>query len=165
MPLKIIPDESNLEVNGAGIKKNEIIELMQCYAAHTGKSETFGGPFTRHSPEKDVISGWFPLEEVLDFLVSNGVNVTYTNVGDLGLRIYFGMHHRNNQFQPKPALPTTPASDYYFKDTPILVVTQKNKTKGDADYDLLDSGNYVTLGGGQGLDNARLCPPECNGGM
>ena len=165
MPLPIIDDNTEKAAAGRGIKRNEIEQLKNMYKFHTGKKKNPAGPFNPHNPQDDSTSAWFPLQEVLDFMISNGVQIQYSNVGDLGLRIYFGMHHQSNDFQPVPALPTTPVHKYYFKDAPILVVTKKNEEDPGKQDDLLNSGNYVTIAGGEGFDNARLCPPECNGGM
>ncbi len=163
MPLKIIAEEVEKAVAGKGIKKSEIVQMMLRYKVHTGKRDNPGGPFRDHSPVNDTKSAWFPLKDVLDLFIQNGAQIQYLNVDDFGLRIYFGMHHPQNTFQPEPAIPGTSIESYYFKDTPIFVLTKRNN-QGVHD-DQLGNNNFVTLGAGEGLDNARLCPPECNGGM
>jgi hypothetical protein len=164
MPLKILPEESLLAFAGKGIKKSEIIELMNRYKVHTAKSKNQGGPYRGHASAEDTKSAWFSVEEVLAFLKGNGVPLEHGDVSGMGLRIYFGMHHEANSFKPVPSIPGTPVESYYFKDTPILVVTKKGKDGNEDDQ--LSANDLITIsGGGQGYDNARLCPPECNGGM
>jgi hypothetical protein len=112
--------------------------------------------------KKDTRSAWFSVNEIFQFLKDNGVDPTSTNLGDFGVRIYLGMHHEHNDFKPEPSSGVK-VEDYYFKDTPILVLTKK--TEG-IDRDQLDKGASISMAfGGTGADNARLCPPECPGDM
>jgi hypothetical protein len=168
MPIKIL-DEGFQKLNADSIKKSEIIELMDQYHKNTGKVKQGQGRYNDHKKDEHTTSAWFSLKEIIDFLVAN--NIDPSPSGDLskyGIRIYFGMHHKDNSFKPKPYDSRTPMSKFEHKDTLILVATEN---KGpDKDEDMLNDTNFISIASfnaeeGEGLDNARLCPPECNGGM
>lgn len=168
MPIKVL-DENKEKLNAESIKKSEIEQLMEQYHKNTGKVKQGQGKYKDHNKKEHTTSAWFSLNEIISFLRANNIDVTSgADISKYGIRIYFGMHHPLNSFKPKPYKKGTDLSLFDYKDTLILVATE-NKAKNE-DIDLLSEKNSVSiasfsLDGGEGLDNARLCPPECNKGM
>lgn len=166
MPIKIL-NEGLQKLNADSIKKSEIIELMDRYHNNTGKVKQGQGKYNDHKKDEHTTSAWFSLKEIIDFLVINNINLAPgADLSKYGIRIYFGMHHKDNSFQPKPYRSTTPMSKFEHKDTLILVATENKGPNNDED--MLTETNFISMASynpEEGLDNARLCPPECNGGM
>jgi hypothetical protein len=159
MPLKIA---NAPEFTGDGdITKTQIDELRQKYVSNTGKIRRGNDRYDDFDENKHTVWGWFSLKEIIDFLSVNGVVLTPANpVDDYGIRIYFGMHHPDNSYQPKRE--GIPPTDYHFHDTPIFVLTKKGKYGNNEDQ--LNTTNFISLAPfnpGDGMDNAQLCPPEC----
>lgn len=163
MPLKI--DSGKALADSGKITKEEIVELLTTYRRNTHKAKAPEGAVRPFDPKEDTKCAWFSLSEIVEFLNDNGAGLQPT--GDLhgmGIRIYLGMHHASHRFQPQPRNADMPRSRYFMKDTPILVTTRFNPVTGK-DEDQLSDGSSITLAplnGGDGLDNARLCPPECD---
>ncbi|QNA46045.1 hypothetical protein [Lacibacter sediminis] len=168
MPIKIVSKEKLAQEAFAGAKsisKEDIEDLMATYNRHTGKKRKGSTKIEPHDKTKDTRSAWYSLGEIIQFLRENYVDLSPgADLKAYGIRIYFGMHDASHRYQPEPR--TKPASDYHQMDTPILVLTKKN---GTVDEDQLHEDAAITMAPlfdpEEGLDNARLCPPECNGGM
>ncbi len=152
MPLKIVSELNkkafSSQVTPRSITLDQIKQLSAEYQKNTYKI-AFNNPRS-FDPNFDTKAVWFPLKEVLDFLAAN--NVDLNNPTDYGIRIYFGHHMPSNDFQPSN-------SNYLYRDTAILVATKK---AGSLNSNLLSTNFSVSLagGGGEGLDNGTLCPPE-----
>ncbi len=157
MPLKIVSID---KLTGSGdITKSQIDQLRLKYVNNTGKIRKGKDSYDDFDNANHTVWAWFSLSEIVRLLTENGVNLSDPNsILIHGIRVYFGMHHIENEYQPKPGHPHQP-KDYYYHDTPIFVVTKKVNGKNE---DLLNANNFITLAGGTGLDNAQLCPPECN---
>lgn len=164
MPIKIL-SKDKLTPGAKSITKEDIEDLMNSYGRYTGKQRKGGSKVEPYDKSKDTRSAWYSLAEIIAFLKENYVDLSPgADLKEYGIRIYFGMHHPSHRYQPEPR--SKPSTDYHFMDTPILVLTKKN---GNVDEDQLHEDASISMAPlfdpEEGLDNARLCPPECNGGM
>ncbi len=154
------------------INKKQIKEMSDRFFKLAYKDLDDSG--NKHAFEKhhDARSCWFSLKDITSLLTNNGFDpkkATEKDLENFGLRIYFGMHHPENSFQPS-------RPDYLTRRqlTAILVVTNSADGSNIQNHDQLknhpkmhelslnNEGGIDDDGSGDGLDNGMLCPPEPN---
>jgi hypothetical protein len=174
MPFTIVSQKSSDPVRAAQeIERKDIQELVDRNFKHTRKNkkdepdEDYGKKMNK---KEDTLACWFSMAEIEKVLMDNGYdwNASPEEKKKWGMRIYYGYHHKKNNFQPKcddPAL----CEKLYHQHTSILVVTE---TRADGagsviqELDHLMPGHQVTLAASDtGIDNGKLCPPSCSGNL
>lgn len=137
------------------ISKNQVQGLHIAYKFLSYKFDPLLGKVRAFDPKQDTRCGWFSVAEIIHFLKRNNIDISdQTSIDESGIRIYLGYHHTLNDFHPTDPL-------YFNHDTPILVATKKN---GEINEDVFkDDKSFIALPDKDGEDNAKLCPPECDG--
>jgi hypothetical protein len=163
MPLKIVDDSEGLKhlTPGVAVPKSFIHRLVNQYYDRTKKRRRAHNPGTPpdHMGQNDARSCWFPYKELEALFNQNGFTEAQKEL--FGLRIYFGLHDKNDRFHDDPNGNKLPNPNYDEQHTVILVVTKKeNEINNDQLRDNVNSLSY----GGMGLDLGSLCPPDCKGG-
>jgi len=155
MPIQLGASETNANAIG----REQIQSLHNHYKENTGKRRSKEDAFEPFDEKRDTRYGWFSLGEVLQFLTQNGIDVTTPGFdpGRYGLRLYFAQHDLS-VYKPTPRDPSIPVEEYNNKDAIIIVLTID-------DIDQLNDQQAVSIAAAAtGLDNAKLCPPECSAG-
>jgi hypothetical protein len=156
MLLEIIPENAAI---GVGIKRSQIIKLVQNHHNKLGKLQP-NGSYIPLNWFEDTRSILFSKDNIDKLFIDNGLSPDNSNSAEFGLRIYLGVHD-------KTIIPDIP-DIYENKEMVVLVITRD--LGGGREDQLDDTNRFVEVAGldftgDGGMDHGKICPPESCGAI